>query len=219
MQKGYCQFASRNYEGAYQSFTKASRDPQFATPNTFYSAAQAVDLARNDSAAVLALLDSCIAHTSTPPTSKDAPYYLARYQRLIASGQYRKAVMDLNEYEKAIGPKNLTANFYYLRSQAEMQAHMYQQALDDTRTAIATSSTPLPFRINEAYILLEVGEYQQALDAAQKLLKDLPENPDCYRIMGVSYGELGQKQKAKENLLKAQQLGDEEVGLFLEKYK
>lgn len=219
MQKANCQFASRNYEGAYQNYSKVCADPQFASSETFYSAACALDLARHDSVGVLTLLDSCIAHIPHPVSAKNAEYYFIRYQRLLGAGQARKAVLDLNEYEKAVGPKNLTANFYSLRSQAEMQGRMYQQALDDIRTAIASSATPLPFRLDEAYILLQVGEFEQAISAATQLLKDLPENSDCYKIMGIAQGELKQKEKAIQNLNKAKRLGDDSVEPFLQKYQ
>lgn len=62
---------------------------------------------------------------------------------------------------------------------------MYQQALDDIRTAIATSKEPIPFRLEEAALLLSVGQFKQAIEAAQKLLHDLPENPDCYKLSAL----------------------------------
>ena len=96
---------------------------------------------------------------------------------------------------------------------------MYQQALDDIRTAIATSKEPIPFRIEEAALLLSVGEFKQAIEAAQKLLHDLPENPDCYKIIGVAYGEQGNKTEAIKNLQKAKNLGDTSVETFIKKYQ
>lgn len=218
-QKGKCQFAQRNYSGAYESFMRVCDDKNFASPESYFSAARSLELAGGDSLQVLALLDSCIAHVSTPTSANEAQYYLERSQRLLRAERYRQAVLDYNEYEKAVGPKNLTAQFYYLREQAEMEAHMYQQALDDIRTAIATSDQPLFFRLEEAYILLRVGEFQPAIDAATSLLKDLPESPDCYKIIGIAHGELGHKALAQQNLLKAQQLGDTTVESFISKYK
>lgn len=219
VQKGNCQFASKNYTGASESFLRACNDKKFVSAETYFSAARSLELANADSQKVLELLDSCINHIEKPISSNEAQYYLERSQRLIKAGRYRQAVLDYNEYEKAIGPKNLTDQFYYLREQAEMEAHMYQQALDDIRTAIATSNQPYFYRLEEAYILLRVGEFQSAIDAAKNLLKDLPENPDCYKIIGIAYGELKNKTLAQQNLLKAKQLGDTTVDSFIEKYK
>lgn len=219
MQKGYCQYSARNYAGAYQSFEQACRDPKFASAETFFSTARALELSHGDSLRVLALLDSCVSRIPQPVSAKYAQYYLERSQRLLRAGRYRDAVLDYNEYEKAVGPKNLNENFYYLRSQAELEARMFQQALDDIRHVIAVTSQPLPFRIEEALILLRAGEFEQALQTAQTVLKELPENPDCYKIMGIAQGELGQKASALQNLRKAQELGDDTVAPFLEKYQ
>lgn len=219
MQQGNCRYAQQNYEGAYESYHQACNDPSFASSDTYFYAARALELTGRDSLMVLTLLDSCIAKLPKLVNARYASYYLERSQRLINANRYREAVFDYNEYEKAVGPRNLNANFYYLREQAEMEAHMYQQALDDIRTAIATSSTPQLFRLEEAYILLRVGEFQMAVDAAKNLLAELPENPDCYKIIGISYGELGHKADALKNLQKAQELGDTTVTTFIEKYK
>ena len=64
-----------------------------------------------------------------------------------------------------------------------------------------------------------MGEFQPAIDAATKLLIDLPENPDCYRILGIAHGELGQKAKAVQYLQKAINLGDETAVSILPRYQ
>lgn len=221
IQQGHCQYAQKNYESAYESYSKACNDKQFASFDTYFSAAKALEQTGRDSVMVLTLLDSCIAQLPQPANARYAQYYLERAERLINAGKYREAVFDYNEYEKAVGPRNLNANFYYLREQAEMEAHMYQQALDDIRTAIATSAAPqtLLFKLEEAVILLRVGEFKMSIDAATKLLSELPENPDCYKIIGIAHGELGHKAEAQRNLMKAQELGDTTVSTFIEKYK
>lgn len=218
-QEGNCLFAQKDYDGAYRKFLEATKDQSFASPETYYCAARALELAKGDDKEVVALLDSAVNRISQPINARNAQYYLERSQRLLRVGRYRDAVMDYNEYEKAIGPRNLNAQFYFLRHEAEMEAHMYQQALDDIRTAISTSAQPLPYRLEEAYVLLRVGEFKDAIDAATKLLRDLPENPDCYKIIGISYGELGKKALAQQNLQKAKSLGDDTVDTFIQKYK
>ena len=215
MQQGNCQFSAKKYEQAYHSFLQTCNDKRFASASTFFSAARSLELTGTDSLGVISLLDSCIAYLPRPVSVQDAAYHLERAVRLLRVSRYRDAVADYNEYEKAVGPRNLTDRFYALRSQAEMEAHMYQQALDDIRTAIA----PLPYRLDEAFILLRVGEFQPAIDAATKLLIDLPENPDCYRILGIAHGELGQKAKAVQYLQKAINLGDETAVSILPRYQ
>lgn len=219
MQRGYCRFAQKNYAGAYECFEAASANASFASPETFFTAARALELSGGDSLRVLALLDSCVARLPQPLSARDAQYVLERVARQLKAQRYREAVAGYNEYEKAIGPRNLTGQFYFLRSQAEMEAHMYQQALDDIRTAIAVTEQPLAYRLEEAFILLRVGEFEAAAEAAEKLLADLPESPDCYRVMGIAHGELGHKAKAKQYLERAAALGDEVAPTFIQKYQ
>lgn len=219
LQKGKCQYAQGNYEGAFQSFSNVCEDKSFASPDTYLSAARALEATGRDSAQVIALLDSCVSLLPKPATAQYALYYWERAQRLIQAGRYRDAVLDFNDYEVAVGPNNLNEEFYYIRSQTEMQARMYQQAIDDIRTAIATAADPLPYRLEEALILLRVGEYQQAIDAAKKLLADFPENADCHKIIGIAYGETGNKAQAVEHLKKAQATGDTTAAALIEKYQ
>ena len=96
---------------------------------------------------------------------------------------------------------------------------MYQQALDDIRTAAILSPEDPNYKIEEALILLQTGLYKEAIAACKKLLQTVPENPDCYKIIGIANGELGNKQEALSALNKAKSLGDPTVDQFLEKYK
>ena len=133
--------------------------------------------------------------------------------------EYRKAALDYVEYEKIIGPKNLNDKFYYLREQAEIKCRMYQQALDDIRTAMAFNPKDPFYPVEEAVVLLQAGLYPEAIGACEKSLKMLPENPDCYKIMGIAYGELNDTKKAQEYLKKAKDLGDPTIDTFIQKYQ
>ena len=219
MQQGNCRYAQGNYTGAYESFNSACEDRKFASYETFFAAARALERTGTDSTRVIALLDSCIAHLPQPANARHAHFYFERAQRLIQAKRFREAVFDYNEYEKLVGPRNLNERFYYLRHLAEVEARMYQQALDDLHSAIAQSATPLPYRLDEAYLLLRIGELDTAARAARALLKELPENPDCYKIIGIVLGEQGKKAEAVQSLNKAQQLGDDTVAPLIEKYQ
>lgn len=218
MQVGHCLFAQQNYEGAYNSYIKVCANPDFASAETYYDAAMALEKTGRDSLQVIALLDSCIAAIPHPVSAGNAVYYWERAKRLIAAARFRDAVFDLNEYEKAVGVKNLGANFYYVRSQVEFDAHMYQQTLDDLHSAIVLSGQNVSYRLEEANILLVLGEFLPAIEKATALLKDVPDMAECYIIIGIAHGELGHKAEARKNLLKAQELGDTTAGKFLQKY-
>ena len=226
LQQGRCLFSKKDFQKAYEKFYQICSSPQFdagwsptAQAETWYYAAQSLELAGGDSLQVLAMMDSVINNLPTPLTPATAQYLLERARRLEKAGQYRKAIFDYNQYETVVGPKNLNAYFYFIREQAELKAHMYQQALDDIRTSAILSPEDPNYKIEEALILLQTGLYKEAIAACKKLLQTVPENPDCYKIIGIANGELGNKQEALSALNKAKSLGDPTVDQFLEKYK
>ena len=236
LQLGHCYFGKKDYKSAYNNYydicTKTFPDTKEwaaqAKVEAWLYAARAYELnmqaqetpaTLQDSLHLIVLLDSAIADLPKPYAPAAARYFLERAQRLEKVQEYRKAVLDYIEYEKIIGPKNLNDKFYYLREQAEIKCRMYQQALDDIRTAIAFNPNDPFYPVEEAVVLLQAGLFPEAITACEKSLKMLPENPDCYKIMGIAYGELKNKKKAIEALTKAKNLGDPTAESFIQKYK
>lgn len=228
LQQGRSLFSLQEFGRAYATFrrlcetTRTDSVEQWsstAQAEAWFFAARSLELSGGDSLEVIALLDSTIATLPTPYTVASMQYFLERAQRLERVGRYRDAVMDYNEYERNIGPKNLNAQFYYIREQAELRARMYQQALDDMRTAIVLSPNDPAYKIEEALILLRAGLFEEAAARCEALLKDFPSSSDCYKIAGIAYGELKQKAKAIAALNKAFELGDPSAKPFLEKYQ
>lgn len=228
LQQGRCLFSMKEYMKAYEKFIELSNHGRnmsekewspIARAEAWFYAARSLETAGGDSIEVISLLDSTITALPRPYTQAAGQYFLERAQRLEKATEYRKAVADYNEYEKAIGPKNLSAQFYFVRAQAELKARMFQQAIDDIQSAIALSPLEPIYRLEEAVILLQAGLYTEAINTCERLLQDLPENPDCYKIMGIAYGELKQKGKARAALNKAKELGDSSADIFLERYQ
>ncbi len=228
LQQGRCYFALKEYQKAYQKFVElASSDnttdslswSQVARAEAWFYAARSLEMAGGDSLKVIALMDSTISKFPIPYTQDAAPYLLYRAQLLEQAGEYRRAVTDYNEYEKAIGPKNLNAKFYYLREQIELRARMFQQALDDIRTAINYAPEEPIFRIEEALVLLRAGLFEETVSTCQNLLKTYPNAANIHKILGIAYGELGKKSQAITELNKAKELGDSNAETFLQKYK
>lgn len=228
LQQGRCLFSLKEYGQAYDKFreliafgqkTTEGEWSSMATAEAWFYAARALELAGGDSLEVISLMDSTISALPKPYTPATGRYFLERAQRLELAEEYRKAVQDYNEYEKAIGPKNLSAQFYFIREQAELKAKMFQQALDDIRSAILLAPAESTYRLEEALVLLRAGLYDEAADICERLKQSYPENADCYKILGIAYGELGRKEKARAALDKAKELGDTSVEVFLERYK
>ncbi len=228
LQQGRCLFSMKEYMKAYEKFMELNENGKgqseeewssLAKAEAWFYAARSLEMAGGDSLEVITLLDSTITALPRPYTQATGQYFLERAQRLEKAGNYRNAVADYNEYEKAIGPKNLTAQFYYVRSQAEIKARMFQQGLDDIQSAIALAPLEPVYRLEEALILLRAGMYEESIGACERLLQDVPDVSDCYKIMGIAYGELKQKSKARAALNKAKELGDPSADTFLQKYQ
>jgi|GEM_PF-80624 len=226
MQQGHCLFAQKKYAEAYEKYievcTNTSADTttwsQQSQKETWFYATRAYELSGGDSVKVVELMDSVIAHLPRPVEVSDAVYFLERALRLEQIGQYRKAVLDYNEYENVVGNGNLNAHFYYLREQLEMKCGMYQQALDDINTAMSRNPQHPDYPVEHALILLRAGLYNEAIDVCSKKILTITDNPDYYKILGISFGELGKYKQALDNLYKAESLGDPTVSNFIEKY-
>lgn len=225
LQQGRCLYADKQYSAAYDKFmdlTKPTDDGSWtgqALAEAYFYAARSLEQAGGDSLKVISLLDSAIVKLPTPYTAAAAIYFFERAIRLHRVGEMRKAVMDYNEYEKIVGTKNLTAQFYFTREQAELACRMYQQAVDDIHTAIARAPEDLGLKIEEAVILLRAGEYAQTISVCQTLVSQYPDLADCYKLMGLAYGETKQKQQALKALNKAKELGDTTVDEYIKKYQ
>lgn len=218
MQHGQCLYALGDYRRAYERFLAASTG-NFASAETYFSAARSLELAGGALDSVICLLDSAVDCLARPCSAADASYYYERAARLMQAERYRAAVADYNVYEKAVGPRNLTDAFYFLRSMAEVEAHMYQQALDDTRTALALRPENAAYRLGEASVLLQAGLFEEAVTSAEQAIALQPESADAYKIKGVALGELGRRNAAVESLRRAETLGDEDAAALLRKYQ
>lgn len=226
LQEGRCLFSMKKYKEAHQSFLNlaqsADRDSSQWSPTAkseaWFYAARSLELANGDSLQVIALMDSAINRLPQPLDQSTAQYLFERATRLVRAGKFRLAVKDYTNYEQIIGPSNLTAQFYYLKEQAELNSRMYQQALDDIRTALSKAPNDELYMVEEALVLLRAGLYEEAAKQCEKTIASYPNNSDAYKIMGLSYGELKQKAKAISYLKKAKELGDKTAESFMERY-
>lgn len=228
-QEAQCLFAMERYKEAYDKYLASAKniaqadgqESTFKSPEAFYGAAISLEKAGGDNLQVLALLDSVIANIQTPLNATSVQYYWLRAQQRVKVGKFREAIIDLNEYERNVGPSNLTDKFYVFREQAEMQARMFQQALDDIRTAqTKADAATLPlYQEEEPAILLRVGDYKGVIQYVEPLLKARPEEAGLHLIIGVAYGELKQKAAALRHLERSQALGNEDAPTIIKKYK
>ena len=214
-QKAQLLFACKRYADSYAAFQdvigKGGR-----TAECFYGAARCKEQL-NDTTACLALLDSAVATFSKPYLKEAAPYIYARAQALAESGKYRLAVNDYNEYENLM-ISQVNSEFYYIRSQVEAKARLFQQALNDLDKAIDKSPDILLYRSEKASLQIRVHLLDQAIETASECIRLLPDASDGYLFLGLAQCLKGDKVQGVGNLLKAKDLGDAQADVLIEKY-
>ena len=214
-QKAQLLFACKRYADSYAAFQdvigKGGR-----TAECFYGAARCKEQL-NDTTACLALLDSAVATFSKPYLKEAAPYIYARAQALAESGKYRLAVNDYNEYENLM-ISQVNSEFYYIRSQVEAKARLFQQALNDLDKAIDKSPDILLYRSEKASLQIRVHLLDQAIETASECIRLLPDASDGYLFLGLAQCLNNNKVQGVGNLLKAKDLGDAQADTLIEKY-
>lgn len=222
LQMGDCYFGMKKYAEAASMYSSVNHS-SLSSPETFYY--EAVARSKTDSldGAVVVLLDSAIGRFHKPYSDADsrrvAPYYLARGNQLSIMGKYRESTLDYIEYEHLVGYANLNDNFYYRREQVALKGNMYQQALDDINRALALRADDYVYNAEKAALMLRLGMFDDAIRCAKRAIGIDANVPDGYRLLGIAYGELKQKQLCMQNLKKAKALGDAHADELISQYK
>lgn len=197
VQQAHCLYGLERYKEASDKFVVSARYSKQPAEMYFY-AANALERAQGDSTLVLDLLSNAVQAFPRPYAAEAAPYLLTRAQQYEKLGEYRNAVRDYNEYEKAIGAGNLTARFYDIRQAAEQKARMFQQAIDDLHTAAALSSTDNErglYLTEAAYIYLQVGMNEEAIAEAEEALKLVPGNSEVINCIEFAKQQINNNKK------------------------
>ncbi len=208
-------FAQTRYDDAFTIY-ESLFNTEKPTAELFFEAARCKEML-NDTAAVLALLDSAVNTFSRPYLKAAAPYILARAQALLNMKEYRKAVLDFNDYEKLM-PNDVNANFYYIRGRAETEGRIYQAALNDYAKAIQMDSKNTLYLAEKASLEIRVGLYDEAAMTSQACISIAPELGEGYLFLGLAQCLNGNKEEGLENLLKAKELGDAQAQSLIDKY-
>jgi predicted Zn-dependent protease len=209
-------FAQRKYEEAYDLYMQLTKTP-LRNAEIFYGAAKCKAQLR-DSTAMLSLLDSCVNTFSKPYFKEVAPYLWERAEAKRDAGKYRDALADMNEYEKLMSA-NVNDNFYYIRHQTDIQARLYQQALNDINQAIQMNPKETLYYAEKASLEVRVGLFAEAEATAKECIAIDAENSDGYLFLGLAQCLKGDKAQGIENLRKAKELGNPQADGLIEKYQ
>lgn len=214
--KGDILFAKQDYEGALSCYQVVDTS-SIASPVTFFSTARTKELLKAPVEEVLALMDSCVSRFSKPYTEDAAPYLLERARVLMNADKARLAMADYDAYYDAV-KGNVNDVFYYYREQAAMKSRQYQRALDDIAKAIELNPKDVTYRAEYAVINIRVGRSDEAVKILQEALKVDANYAEVYRLMGLAYVQLKQKEQACTSFAKAKEMGDPNVDALIEKY-
>lgn len=205
-----------DYRGAISIYDEINSGP-FRAPAFFMASSMQHALAGDSLSVQIDIMNSAIAEFGDPLPADAAPYILQRAQLYEADGQYRKAVGDFNTY---LYLKNNKVNdsFYYDRSVLEMNARMYQQALDDIDKALSLSPNNPDYLLHKSSVNLVVSQIDECISAARKCIQLKPDMAQAYRILGYALLQKGDKNGARTNLERAKSLGDESAQEIMDMY-
>lgn len=202
--KAELHFAKGDFAEAYNSYEALSHTNMSSVD--VYAAASKCKEALGDYDAAIAQMDSAIATFGSQPVEAMAPYLLNNAMLKHKAGRAREAVLDFNKYE-LLREGRLTAPFYYMREQAEYDAKMFRQALDDIELAIYMVPDEPAYLIEKGRLCYRVKLVDEALNALVRAAELVPENPDVHYLMGRCYLSNGDNASAKLSLLKAKECG------------
>ena len=152
------------------------------------------------------MLDSAVNCFDEAGGKASAPYILTRALVYAADGMYRNAVFDYNRYEELMGGL-LGADFYYLREQAELNAKMYQQALNDIDTAIDLAPTNIAYYVEKGLLCYRVKLSDEGIRVLQEAKELAPDVPDVHYLLGRLYMQKEENDTALPYMKKAMELG------------
>ena len=185
-------------------------DTELRSADNFAKAAQCYSNMKEYDKSV-AMLDSALCCFDEASEKSSAPYILTRALVNSAAGKHRDAVLDYNRYEELMAG-SLGADFYYLREQAELNAKMYQQALNDIDTAIYLDPQNVGYYIEKGLLCYRVKLSDEGIRVLEDAMKIAPSSPDVYYLLGRLYVQKNDSRKALPLLEKAVELGHPDAG-------
>ena len=209
-------FAQQKYDEAFAIYDELSRT-SLHNAETFFAAARCKEMLR-DTTAMLALMDSTMNTFSKPYLKEAAPYIWARAEARRNAGKYRDAVNDMNDYEELM-QATINDNFYYVRHQTEIQARLYQQALNDITRAIQMNPQETLYYAEKASLEIRVGYYDAAIETSRESIAIDPNDSDGYLFLGLAQCLKGNKKEGIPNLQKSHDLGNPQAQALIQKYQ
>ena len=214
--KGQLLMEKPDYDAALALYEELNNESGGA-PTYLYAISMAKEGRGDSIGAVMEPIDSAIAKFGNPLPSEAANYIIRRGQLYANAGKYREAVQDYNQYAYLLH-NQVSPVFYYERSQIEVNARMYQPALDDINKAIELAPREPLYHVERAALAVRVSLFDECIESCQTALRLNPSIIDAYRILGYAQLQKGDKTSARQNLQKAIDMGDEAARMLMNTY-
>ena len=214
--EGQIRFAKGDYQKAYDTFM-ALTDSKLKNSELYYNAALCKQQLNAPDSEVVALLDSAVNNVDSLNIRDAAKYFLLRGDIYNKMENYRQAVFDYTRYE-VISERNVNANFYYIREQAEVKAKLFKQALIDIDNAIYLAPKEPTFQAEKASLQLRLNMLKEAMESAKMCIETAPDFSDAYLVLGLAPIKTGNKSEGMANLNKAKEMGNPQAQPLIEKY-
>ncbi len=195
-------YAKGLYEKSLECYKELTAT-NLVEPGIYYSAAVCLELMERFDEAIC-YADTAVAMSEQLPGGADILY--ARAQMKHRVGLHREAVLDYNKYADKMG-ENLDALFYFNREQAEYDAKMFQQAIDDIDKAIALQPGLPMFYIEKGRLCYRVKLFDVAVEALAKAAEMDNDNADTHYLIARCYMAAKDYESAKVSMTKAKELG------------
>ena len=197
-------YAKGDYASSFECYMALSQT-NMGGAVTFVAASRCKEALEEWDAAI-ACMDSAVNAFGEETATFAAPYIIHRAMLKQRAKRYREAVVDYNAYA-ALREGQLNANFYYSREQAEFEAKMYQQAIDDIEMALYLQPDELLYLIEKGRLCYKVKLVDEALSALLRAAEISSDSPDAYYMTARCYMVKGDKAAAKANMQRAKELG------------
>jgi tetratricopeptide (TPR) repeat protein len=196
-------YAKGDYATSFEHYIRLSQTNMGGT-DAFVAASRCKEMLEEWDAAII-YMDSAVNSLGSDSLTA-APYIINRAMLKERAKRYREAVLDYNTYA-TLREGQLNANFYYCREQAEYEAKMYKQALDDIEMALYLQPDELLFLIEKGRLCYRVKLIDEAITSLTRATEIANDNPDAYYMLARCYMVKGDKAAAKENMQRANELG------------
>lgn len=214
--KGQILMEKKDYDAAISIYEDLNSDEK-RSPSYYYALSLAKELRGDSISTITADLDSAITMFGEPMPSDAAPFVLRRGQIYSKFGKYRQAVLDFNQYAYLLNSQ-VSDVFYYDRSQIEMEAHMYQQALEDINSALNKAPNNPLYLVEKASMCLRFNMIDDCISSCNAALQVNPNIPLAYRIRGYAEIQKKDNEAARISLQKAIDMGDEQSAELMNTY-